>query len=246
VAGIGWLQALAVEEEAEPQIGREQRPDFSARARRSRGHCDARRWDAGRELRRHCAGVLADYKIPETFRRLEGTLPRNANGKVLTRSLRPRGVRRAVAPPSSGVRPLAPSHPAPSALRRFGGRFGSQRRQRVHHALRREDHDHLGPDPHGRVQAELPAVQLDQPLDDRQPQARSFFRVFLRQRPPAEGRQHDRDLFGRNAGAGVGDGEILSTLPGPADLDGDRAALSSVGGLIAERSEVAVIAYVEM
>ena len=40
------------------------------------------------ELQRHCAGVLADYKVPETFRRLEGTLPRNANGKVLKRSLR--------------------------------------------------------------------------------------------------------------------------------------------------------------
>ena len=40
------------------------------------------------ELRRHCAGALADYKVPETFRRLEGTLPRNANGKVLKRSLR--------------------------------------------------------------------------------------------------------------------------------------------------------------
>ena len=40
------------------------------------------------ELQRHCAGVLADYKVPEAFRRLEGTLPRNANGKVLKRSLR--------------------------------------------------------------------------------------------------------------------------------------------------------------
>ena len=40
------------------------------------------------ELQRHCAGVLSDYKVPETFRRLEGTLPRNANGKVLKRSLR--------------------------------------------------------------------------------------------------------------------------------------------------------------
>jgi long-chain acyl-CoA synthetase len=40
------------------------------------------------ELQRHCADVLSDYKVPETFRRLEGTLPRNANGKVLKRSLR--------------------------------------------------------------------------------------------------------------------------------------------------------------
>jgi O-succinylbenzoic acid--CoA ligase len=40
------------------------------------------------ELQRHCADVLSDYKVPETFRRLEGALPRNANGKVLKRSLR--------------------------------------------------------------------------------------------------------------------------------------------------------------
>jgi long-chain acyl-CoA synthetase len=40
------------------------------------------------ELQRHCADVLSDYKVPETFRRLEGALPRNANGKALKRSLR--------------------------------------------------------------------------------------------------------------------------------------------------------------
>jgi O-succinylbenzoic acid--CoA ligase len=40
------------------------------------------------ELQRHCADVLADYKVPEAFRRLEGTLPRNANGKVLKREMR--------------------------------------------------------------------------------------------------------------------------------------------------------------
>jgi O-succinylbenzoic acid--CoA ligase len=40
------------------------------------------------ELQRHCADVLSDYKVPETVRSLEGALPRNANGKVLKRSLR--------------------------------------------------------------------------------------------------------------------------------------------------------------
>ena len=40
------------------------------------------------ELQRHCADLLSDYKVPETFRRLEGALPRNANGKVLKRNLR--------------------------------------------------------------------------------------------------------------------------------------------------------------
>ena len=41
-----------------------------------------------RELTRFCADVLADFKVPEAFHRLENTLPRNANGKVLKRDLR--------------------------------------------------------------------------------------------------------------------------------------------------------------
>jgi long-chain acyl-CoA synthetase len=40
------------------------------------------------ELARYCADVLSDYKVPEGFHRLESTLPRNANGKVLKRDLR--------------------------------------------------------------------------------------------------------------------------------------------------------------
>ena len=40
------------------------------------------------DLQRHCAELLTDYKVPEAFHRLESTLPRNANGKVLKRDLR--------------------------------------------------------------------------------------------------------------------------------------------------------------
>jgi long-chain acyl-CoA synthetase len=40
------------------------------------------------ELSSYCAEVLSDYKVPEGFHRLESTLPRNANGKVLKRDLR--------------------------------------------------------------------------------------------------------------------------------------------------------------
>jgi long-chain acyl-CoA synthetase len=43
-----------------------------------------------KDLTRHCASLLSDYKVPETFHRLESTLPRNANGKVLKRDLRQR------------------------------------------------------------------------------------------------------------------------------------------------------------
>jgi long-chain acyl-CoA synthetase len=40
------------------------------------------------ELAHHCTSLLSDYKAPEAFHRLENTLPRNANGKVLKRDLR--------------------------------------------------------------------------------------------------------------------------------------------------------------
>jgi acyl-CoA synthetase (AMP-forming)/AMP-acid ligase II len=40
------------------------------------------------DLAGHCARLLTDYKIPEAFHRFEGTLPRNAAGKILKRELR--------------------------------------------------------------------------------------------------------------------------------------------------------------
>jgi len=41
-------------------------------------------------LRAHCAARLADYKVPETFTWTEAPLPRNANGKLMKRTLRER------------------------------------------------------------------------------------------------------------------------------------------------------------
>jgi acyl-CoA synthetase (AMP-forming)/AMP-acid ligase II len=40
------------------------------------------------ELARHCAGLLADYKVPDGFTISTGPLPRNANGKLIKRQLR--------------------------------------------------------------------------------------------------------------------------------------------------------------
>lgn len=40
------------------------------------------------DLQRHCAGLLADYKVPETIAMSAEPLPRNANGKLLKRMLR--------------------------------------------------------------------------------------------------------------------------------------------------------------
>lgn len=41
-------------------------------------------------LRAHCAGLLADYKVPDFFTFIAEPLPRNANGKVQKRELRSR------------------------------------------------------------------------------------------------------------------------------------------------------------
>jgi acyl-CoA synthetase (AMP-forming)/AMP-acid ligase II len=40
------------------------------------------------DLKRHCATLLADYKVPEVITLREQPLPRNANGKLLKRNLR--------------------------------------------------------------------------------------------------------------------------------------------------------------
>jgi acyl-CoA synthetase (AMP-forming)/AMP-acid ligase II len=42
----------------------------------------------GEELARHCAGLLADYKVPDSFSFRSDPLPRNANGKVMKRELK--------------------------------------------------------------------------------------------------------------------------------------------------------------
>jgi long-chain acyl-CoA synthetase len=39
-------------------------------------------------LKQHCAGLLADYKVPDAITLRQLPLPRNANGKVLKRDLR--------------------------------------------------------------------------------------------------------------------------------------------------------------
>jgi O-succinylbenzoic acid--CoA ligase len=39
-------------------------------------------------VRAHCAARLADYKVPEEIFFSDTPLPRNANGKLLKRSLR--------------------------------------------------------------------------------------------------------------------------------------------------------------
>jgi long-chain acyl-CoA synthetase len=42
------------------------------------------------ELGTYCASQLSDYKVPETFTFQDGPLPRNANGKVIKRTLKER------------------------------------------------------------------------------------------------------------------------------------------------------------
>ena len=40
------------------------------------------------DLKRHCAGLLADYKVPDAITFSDKPLPRNANGKLMKRDLR--------------------------------------------------------------------------------------------------------------------------------------------------------------
>jgi acyl-coenzyme A synthetase/AMP-(fatty) acid ligase len=42
------------------------------------------------ELRAYCGERLSDYKVPDHIIRVEGALPRNANGKLLKSELRAR------------------------------------------------------------------------------------------------------------------------------------------------------------
>ena len=48
-------------------------------------------------VRRHCSARLADYKVPEQVTLTDGPLPRNANGKLMKRTLREQAVAVAVA-----------------------------------------------------------------------------------------------------------------------------------------------------
>ena len=43
-------------------------------------------------VRAHCAARLADYKVPEEVTMMDGPLPRNANGKLMKRTLREQAV----------------------------------------------------------------------------------------------------------------------------------------------------------
>ena len=45
------------------------------------------------DLKRHCASMLADYKVPDFITLRSQSLPRNANGKLLKRELRGDAVR---------------------------------------------------------------------------------------------------------------------------------------------------------
>jgi acyl-CoA synthetase (AMP-forming)/AMP-acid ligase II len=57
---------------------------------KSRAFVVAREGASAEVLRAYCAKHLADYKVPDFFTFLAEPLPRNANGKVLKRSLRER------------------------------------------------------------------------------------------------------------------------------------------------------------
>jgi long-chain acyl-CoA synthetase len=53
--------------------------------------CLKRAETTSEELARHCAALLADYKVPDTFSFRSEPLPRNANGKIMKRELKSAG-----------------------------------------------------------------------------------------------------------------------------------------------------------
>ena len=63
----------------------------SANARTPSCASSAQRCNASEELARHCAALLADYKVPDTFSFRSEPLPRNANGKIMKRELKDAG-----------------------------------------------------------------------------------------------------------------------------------------------------------
>jgi acyl-coenzyme A synthetase/AMP-(fatty) acid ligase len=64
------------------------RPRFTRITGRDRARTRACRRRPDEALRRHCAERLADYEVPGRFIWSTLPLPRNANGKVMKRSLR--------------------------------------------------------------------------------------------------------------------------------------------------------------
>src|SRR6266851_5482265 len=111
---------------------------------------------------------------------------------------------------------------------RYGGlqrNLVADRRQRRHDALGRERDDHFRSLAELRAQCEAAAMQVDQPLDDGEPEARALLGAFDRVGSLAERRQHDGDFFLRNAGPRVAHADVLAARGGPADLDPDLAGL---------------------
>ena len=100
------------------------------------------------------------------------------------------------------------------------GRAGSSSMTRAG----REDGDGLGALAQLRAQLELAVMHGEQPLDDRQPEAGALFGALDGDRALAEGRQHDRDFVGRDAGAVVLDRNVLAAAGGPADAHQNLAA----------------------
>ncbi len=78
-----------------------------------------------------------------------------------------------------------------------------QRRESVQHALARQRHRHLRAFAQLRFEIERAAVQVNEVLHDRQPEAGAAFRRLVRERALSEGLQDARNFVLRNTGARV-------------------------------------------
>ena len=102
-----------------------------------------------------------------------------------------------------------------------------QRWQSLQNALPGESDNRLGTFAHFRLQVERPAMQLDQVLHDRQPQAGAAFGILMSERTLAEHLHDLRDFVLWDARAVVAHAQDLAALGAGANAQGDRRACYS-------------------
>src|SRR5581483_7172347 len=106
---------------------------------------------------------------------------------------------------SGTLREMTPRLPVIRHFGLCGGDF-ADRRQRRHHAFGGEGDEHFRAFAQFRAQREAAAVQVDQPLHDREPKPRALLGAFQGVRTLAEGGKDDGNFLFRNAGPRIAHG----------------------------------------
>src|SRR5689334_15113447 len=99
-----------------------------------------------------------------------------------------------------------------------------QRRNDLKHPLARQGYRHFRTFAQFRLQVERSAVQVNEVLHNRQPEAGAAFGGFMRERALAERLQDARDLFLGNTRPGIRDRYELSAVGSMTDGQRDPSA----------------------